>query len=180
METKCEKPTYTANGVRRGNCAMKGVKLCVNCGDESCWLHGKRPCSEGRMTRYGRLQHVTDEEKRKLEGAVKLSLEKLGLTRDNEETIPSHTVTITVRVQDGRGKEMLVNVHPGRINIPAGQRGWRPDEELTGWLKKRLGQNAPKAPIWSKERECLPVITRAARRRTAAKEREKPREAANS
>lgn len=172
MPEICGAPTLPEKWRKPGECRIPRTRRCANCGQETCWKHARNRCPEGRTTRYGQLQHLTEYEQTLVQNEAKISLEKIELSKEYNTERLRCTVSVSFRFTQPTGTEALISTHPGGMSSPLGSRRWRPEEELARWLTKRLGGKDIKNIVWQNERDCIPVMTRAVRARKLKKSAE--------
>ena len=145
MKLICGKRHWNKHTRRNQDCHNKVSSTCTDCGEKLCWQHFKQKCPDGRKTKYGSWQHLSQEQKNEMTKATQFRLQKVRLTKeigeDGEAKGPREPEKLTVDfsyLTAERVRRMIV-IYPGGIRSAGEDQNWKPDDELHRWMGRRNG-----------------------------------------
>ena len=148
-------------------CKNKAPAQCANCGENVCWLHNRRRCPKGKLTKFGAIQHLTEAQDTSLRQASKIHLKRAAVTTDVAGEQATYEAGVVLEYMDEKKNKREVRFWVGHLHSATGQPPWIADAELNGWLEARGAKLNPDGTPrrWQQPQHCTQDILAAASNR---------------
>ena len=140
MTASCQAPHWIKESKQIDSCRNAANRTCTNCGIQVCWRHIKLPCPQGRVSEYGRWQHLTLAHAQELDAAEDLRMNRTWLASGLIENAPVETLAVefSYRPHEGETGTLAAGTlvtHLGEVHRKTYGSRWTPGEDLMSWLE---------------------------------------------